>query len=440
MARTRNESVELSAILLDNDNPRHTTIASEPEIIAHLLKSEFVKPLARSITELGTTSPLERLALMPHPRVKGSYVSLEGNRRVCALKLLADPDKAPTEPDRRYFRSLRAKLAEPIDRCDAVIFANRRDARPWLSLRHEGAMSGEGTRTWNSRQKERFARGSGSKGGNVDTQASLLLDYALERSLVTRDEHDKINLTTLTRFLKSPVFRNAMGLATARDLTVVVPQSEFDEVAKRFLRDAKSGVTVHSRTRKADWEAYAHQLRTEKVAPTTRVSEPYNLDPRAPRSAEARTRKSDRASKHPDKRRTVIPSDFTAPVKERLLRRIYEELRSLDAQTYSFAAAYLLRAFIERTAVLFAKEFKLGHEGELHAVLGRCARKLEAEGLSDNDLKPIRLMASDRDSRISPHTLGAWLHGSAIPTSAELARFWETVESNLKAMLTRLKQ
>lgn len=443
MATFKIQLVRIGQVYLDNINPRHDPIDNEPQIIGRLIAKELVKPLARDIAARGTLSPLERLAVIPHPKVRGAYISVEGNRRVCALKLLSDPDKAPSEADRRVFRDLAKKMRSKITDIDAVIFEDRKEARPWMSLRHEGALGGVGIRTWRAFQKARFDRGASAseRTNNPNAQASLLLEYGLERGLVTRDEHDSISLTTLTRFLKSPVFRNTLGLATSRDTSVNVPQNEFDLAARRFLRDAflggKSG--VHSRTDRKEREAYAHKLRAEGVAPTTRLPAAKKLDPNALKLKVGGGNKAGRASKDPDKRRTVIPSDFSAPIREKVLRRIYKELRDIDSVEYSFAAAYLLRAFIERTATQFCKRYSLGHEGELHAVLGRCATKLAAEGLSDNELKPLRVMASERDSRISPHTLGAWLHGSLIPTSPELARFWETIEGNLKAMLERLK-
>src|SRR5688500_8905980 len=103
------QPVDLARVYLDNVNPRHDPIDNEREIIAHLLAREYVKPLARDIAERGSLSPLERLAVIPHPSVRDAYISVEGNRRVCALKLLADPEKAPDESDRRYFRQQAAK-------------------------------------------------------------------------------------------------------------------------------------------------------------------------------------------------------------------------------------------------------------------------------------------------------------------------------------------
>ena len=54
----------------------------------------------------GGTSPIELIALFQHPKVKNVYVVVEGNRRICALKLLQDADKAGNEKVKRYFANL----------------------------------------------------------------------------------------------------------------------------------------------------------------------------------------------------------------------------------------------------------------------------------------------------------------------------------------------
>jgi hypothetical protein len=90
------ESVDVDRIFLYEENPRHEPIGSEPEIIVYLCKEEQVFALARSITEAGP-NPLQLLGLVKisGPGPKKSYQVWEGNRRVCAIKLLNDPDLAP---------------------------------------------------------------------------------------------------------------------------------------------------------------------------------------------------------------------------------------------------------------------------------------------------------------------------------------------------------
>jgi hypothetical protein len=270
----------------------------------------------------------------------------------------------------------------------------------------------------------------------------MLLEYALDRNLITKKEHDAISLTTLTRYLKSPVFRHALGLTTPRDLQIIVPQDEFDRAAGRFLHDAFKNEPdgVHSRTKIGQREAYAHRLQREGVAANTRLHLAQHADASAPGApATPAAARKVRNTRHPDRRRTVVPSDFSIAVTDKVLRRIYEEAKALDATAFPFAAAYLFRAFIEQTTKLFCKAHGLGHDGDLNIVAGRAADKLKTDGLTDRELKPLRMVANEKHGRFSPDTLGAYVHGGMIPNSSELARSWDTIENNLKAMIERLK-
>jgi hypothetical protein len=119
------------------------------------------------------------------------------------------------------------------------------------------------------------------------------------------------------------------------------------------------------------------------------------------------------------------------------------ELRSIDAHTHSFAAAYLFRAFIERLSKCYAKRHRLGVDGELHQVIGRCIDHLDKNSALQasmgvkafkSAIQPLRGMVSDRYGRTSPDTLGSWVHGSSIPSRAEINRRWDTLEPGLKLL------
>ena len=81
--------LDVSRLHLDSENPRHDPITDEPEIISRLYGREQVLVLAKNIARNGT-SPLERMAVVEHPSMPGHFVVVEGNRRLCALKLLRD--------------------------------------------------------------------------------------------------------------------------------------------------------------------------------------------------------------------------------------------------------------------------------------------------------------------------------------------------------------
>ncbi|MBI2727422.1 MAG: hypothetical protein HYX42_14360 [Polaromonas sp.] len=432
-----NKIVRVDQIFLDNNNPRHDPIDSEPEIIAYLLKEESVKPLAKSIAKLGSTSPLERVAVVPHPKVKDKFISAEGNRRICALKLLADPSKSGSEANRKYFQSLSDSMGTAPKSVDAVIFDSAISARPWLSLRHEGPQGGVGTRQWNSGQKTRFNM-QGDKTSNPNVQAALLMDYAKKHSLTTDAQHKKLKISTLTRYLTNPVFRHTVGLTDNRSLTVHVPKEEFDKIAKRFLLDATAdNSAVNSRTNVQQRIDYANQLRKDGLAPSSNI-DPVDLSD-APVAPKSKGGSGKRDNTNPDNRRHVIPSTFTAHIKEPILKRLYDELKKLDAEEHSFAAVYLLRAVIEQAAATTLQKAGIAPPTELHKKLGRVADLLQKKGWNDRQVKNLRVMANDVESRYSPDSIGHFVHGGKVPTRTDSIKLWDSLQDVMTELITPTK-
>jgi len=102
--------VTVDRIFLDLSNPRHKPYKNEAEVIEYLCREEYVYQLARDIANIGL-NPLELFALIPlEKRAKGataSYTVAEGNRRMCAIKLLHDPDLAPAKQRKGFQKASR---------------------------------------------------------------------------------------------------------------------------------------------------------------------------------------------------------------------------------------------------------------------------------------------------------------------------------------------
>ncbi len=436
------KEIDLNRIYLDNYNPRHDPIENEPEIIRHLIANEQVKPLARHIANAGHTSPLERMAVVAHPEVTNAFIAAEGNRRLCAVKLLADPDKADTEVNRKYFRELASKMENLQVKLEVVIFKDMHAARPWISLRHEGVQGGVGIKAWNPAQQARFnANGSGNHNPNI--QSYLLKEYARDNGLLPPDKIDVLSITTLTRYLSNPFFRDMLGLADNKTLRITVPAEEFNPAVMRFLSDTLDPDTkVNSRTSADDRKAYAARLRTENVAPTTRDLPPVDIkaaQPTGSASPASINTSPRRNNRSPDNRLNVIPNTFKANIKNKILKRLYDELRNLNTNEFPFAASYLLRAVIEQIATLFLKQNGAPIDRELHKKLGRVAEVLSTKGVTDRELKVLRTMCNDKDSRHSPETIGNFVHGGAVPTRTDVIKTWDSLESILSQILPQLK-
>ncbi|WP_114087209.1 hypothetical protein [Thalassospira profundimaris] len=442
------KKIKLSKLYLDNENPRHDPIDNEPEIIQYLLDKQSVKPLAKHIASKGRISPLEKIGVVPHGRVAGAYVAAEGNRRTCALKLLGDPDKAPKESDKKFFRKLKSEMSDPIVELDVVVFEDEDEAEPWVSLRHEGEQGGVGTKPWNPEQQARFHT---KKGGatNPNLQSLMLLEYALVKELITKPQADGISLTTVTRFLSNPEFRQTLGLVDNKSLIISVPQNQFDNVVKRFLLDALADddekKKVHSRTSAEQRREYAKQLREEGVAPTIR--EPENLDVRINADIKPSDNPKDvrlqgpatRNNRSPDLRHKVVPANFRVSITDPILKRLYDELRLIDPNVFSFSSAYLVRAVIERSSELFVRQRYGSAPPELHRKIGKVVAILLEDGVDERELKVWRIMANDKESRYSPESIGHFVHGGAVPTKTDLIRTWDSVQSVLAMVFDRLR-
>lgn len=437
MANPKTVLVDVGQLHFDGENPRHDPLSDEPSIIGRLYGPEKVLGLIKHVAINGV-SPLDRIALIKHGKLQDHFTVVEGNRRLCALKLLKDPAKAPNVVAERAINSAKLSGTSLPKKLEAVLFADRASARIWMALRHEGEQDGAGTRKWDADQITRH-NSSGGQPTNPNALSQTLLDYAVNKGLISEDERNAIAITTLTRYLTNPVFRDALGLSNSKTFEIHVDQNEFDLALKRFLKDATQGNqgSVNSRSNITERKNYAQALRNEGVAPTTRLTEtvkPLVTPPNPKRT----TTSVSRNSINPDRRPYVIPSTYKVNIKDVVLKRIFSELKTIDPDTYSFSAGYLLRAFIEQTAVLYSKKHTLGHSGELHAVIGRCTDHLEKTITDRKVIKPLRVMSSDANSRLSPDTLGSWVHGSTIPTGVELKRRWDTVEAGFKLMIEAL--
>ncbi len=264
------ESVPVGRLFLLHSNPRHEPFDTEAEAITYLCEKEDVYPLARDIVKLGL-NPLERCGIFPADKKKtgGNYFVAEGNRRICALKLLNDPALAPASL-RKGFKTLSEKWA-PIKSVSAAKFDDLEAIRVWLDRTHNGPQGGIGRRSWNAEQKSRF------DGDNKNRAAQALLDYAEKEKMITADDR-KGKLTTVQRFLSNDVFREAMGFdqSNPNEVARTRPKPEFDIIAKRFMRDLVGKKDVTSRMNKDDIIKYARPLAAMQGVTTSRV-EPESL-------------------------------------------------------------------------------------------------------------------------------------------------------------------
>jgi hypothetical protein len=424
-------NLPLVKLHLDLENYRHVPVASEDEAIKQLFVNEKVEALARDIVAYGSTSPLERIGVFPMPKNPEHFIAVEGNRRVCALLLLNDPDRAPTPTDRKAFRALAKGFTIPPI-VEVVKFRNKTAAKHWVDLRHLGPQEGQGLRTWNNKQKNRAAGDKAS-----DPLAMALLDRAREGGWLPEGETPAP--TTLTRYLKNREVRAALGLGHHKELLFTHDQAEVDAALRQFLLDAlpRSDGTpgiANSRSKDADRAAYARALRDRGVAPQTTLAEP--IRPTAPAAGKPSTKRS---KQDPFKRLNLIPKGFVVRCSDPNLRALFAEMRITTIDHHEFANAYLLRAFIERVMTLYVHKLEPSYNwGNDQGLVNKCSALLDPEKKSPLKLKPLRTAANKADSSHSLHTLGAAVHAGLLMDRRALIAAWQNWEVALTLMLEPL--
>jgi hypothetical protein len=436
--------VPFNRLHFDPVNPRGESEPDEEKIRNYYgARSETVL-LATHIAENGQ-NPLDRIAIIKHPALTGHYVVREGNRRLCAMQLLRDPERAPTLAAKKTYKRLKEEGVQIPGEIHAVLFHEQPKARVWMSVKHEGGQGGVGTLTWGPTQKARFNREgetSITRPKNPNRQAEALIAYAKTRSLVTPHEASQISVTTITRYL--PNVRTALALLNSEDCETNAPKAEFDQALKRFLTDAigpgSHGVqaAVNSRSTSSQRKDYAERLRADGVSPKTRDLPSYN--PATTSSPAKKSPSTVRSATDPRKRKHLIPSGFSVPVKDNVLLRLVSEGKYLNPDDARFSCNYLNRVILERVIHLYAKKQGVGAQGEFSEVVTRIITF--AKKTSTPPSKSVVLVltkTADKKSSYSYEIMSNSVHGGSIPSGADNRSNWETIQPALEYLLNHLK-
>lgn len=437
----RTELVPVNRLHLDLRNPRHEVASTEPDALHALFKDDKVLALALDLADRGELSPLEAIGAIPAAGLDGHYVVVEGNRRVAALQVLADPNRAPTSMRKQVARAAeRASLPREVP---VLVFESREAARPWIELRHLGEQEGVGTLNWRAAQKARAA-GSNSRTSARANQLSLaVLDTLEAEGLLSKDVRRRVSLTTLTRYLGTPGVRAILGLSGRNEIEYTHDPHEVNQALLRLVMDSvelgESGrPIVHSRSSRTERLAYANTLRAQGLAPSSLL--PEVSKPTPPNAAQATASKpSRRSGRNPDKRPNLFPRSFAVPGPDPVLRRLRDEAVTIVVENLRFSAAYLLRAIVEQSMVLFLKRRgRWSQKSDEKNLMAACEKAFKEAGISGRALSTLQ-KASHKDTPYSLHSLGHMIHGGVVPTAKDVLSYADTWQPVLDAIFDHLR-
>lgn len=144
------QDVSLDQLLFDPENPRFSLFetSTDEQVIGRMTETENVQELMGSIGEQGYFSGEPLLVAPAQPATSPeTYVVVEGNRRLAALKLLAGKIKI----DRPSIAALVASATHKDETAPCIVFAQRRDILRYLGYRHI-----TGAKRWDPLPKARY--------------------------------------------------------------------------------------------------------------------------------------------------------------------------------------------------------------------------------------------------------------------------------------------
>lgn len=407
--------IEVDRIFLYEENPRHEPLNSEPEVIEHLCKTEQVFSLARSISEAGT-NPLALLGVVEIPGTssKKSYQAWEGNRRVCAIKLLNDPDRAPPDLRKDFARLAAISAHVPIKKINCVVFDNHDELKFWMGILHDGAQAGVGLLDWNADQKARHFGGT-----SRNRVALAVLDAAERLGLISKEDRDG-KLTTAQRFLNSSIVREAIGIDSSNpeDVTFTRPDGDFQKALGIFISDLKDGARVNSRTNRAQIDAYGRALARTKGIGGSRV-QPRSL--KTVGAGKAKPSKTKRRSK-PKQPRKLAHLEYNKELADAL-----ETVRSakLENLYYAICSVHIQHAPLLTVGVWAFVESLCafcGKSADADFVAYYSNQKLSDLGVTDKERSSIRAALTriqQNGNSTKHHEISAGFDGAQLANDLE---------------------
>ncbi len=434
MAKDENRSIDLQQLLVNLENPRYSTRASQRDAILEMAEHQGMKlvKLAEDIVYNGL-NPTRRFLVTP---VDGdNYVVLEGNRRIAALKLLTQKElrtslNLPARIEKR-FQAL-ADEADSLPTSVECAVRSQEDAKHWIQLEHTGENKGIGVVGWDGPSRHRFRDSS-----RALQAIELVAPYLDDKTQALLPE---ISITNIERVLNTPEAREELGVDLSNGkLTLKQPDDKaLARVAAVVWDVAHKKVKVKDLFTKEQRVAYAEEVAARPLKPLK--------SQRPGASGTPAFQSTPRSRRVPLQRATLIPRQLTLSIAAARLNRIYDELQRLPLKNYVNSGAVLLRVFVELSIDQYASRQSLSlkvtstpkagskkvpapRDMTLKQKVKLIADHLEAKGTCTKaHLHGVRALMH-KNHPLSIDSLHAYVHNPDYsPSLADLTRTWDNIE------------
>jgi hypothetical protein len=201
--------VSLDQLSLDLENPRFPGFKGARDALTQIVSDQGSKllELAKDIVDQGL-NPANRI-LVIRGASKNSFIVVDGNRRLCSLKILSNPTVVDgIDGINAGLKTGFKKQAEKFDKTavspiQVALLDSREEANQWIDLIHTGENKGRGLVGWDGSATDRF------RGGSPSYQLLKLLNAA---HYLTDEQAEAFPITNLARLLGTKEVREKLGI------------------------------------------------------------------------------------------------------------------------------------------------------------------------------------------------------------------------------------
>jgi hypothetical protein len=439
--------LQIENFLLDAENPRFVRGSSQRDILQKVLddQEEKLYALAEHIVDEGM-NPMDRLLVIRAEKDPKKFVTLEGNRRIAALKILANPAALTNLEAKDTLRKRFEKLAARFDRTQVEPIAafevpDRETGTSWILLRHTGENEGRGVVSWSGLAASRF------RGSDPALQA---LDFVKSRGNLTDEqkillENNNYPITTLDRLLSSRDVRRMIGIDVQKSKLVSdLPPDEFMKPLRRIVLDlAQKRVNVSKLKDRVQQVQYIDGFGSESKPDFSKKGNSRAIETISESEFQTKSQRSGskRSKPDPSERRTVVPRGFRLNIQDGKVASIFRELKTLKLEDAPNAISVLLRVFLELSVDYYMRSNNLpnrirdpksGKESDK-----KLSKKVEDtvsdlvtnKGQNRKDFNGISRALSDKLSPLHIDLLHDYIHNLfVIPKPHNLVAAWDEAQ------------
>ena len=440
----RIQQVSLEAVLVNRANDRHGELSNEEAGIEWLLshRSGHMQQLTRDIVAVGKIfePPLVH-------KLEDKFIVYDGNRRVTCLKLLAEPQKAPTADWAKFFTDQRAKWKGAFPkRIPCRVETNLDEIDEILYRRHTGTRSGVGQSQWDDQAKSNFVRRTGKRArANLAEEIEKALNAAglLPKTL-------KIPRSNLNRLLSAEALRNRVGISLQKKKLRFThnPEKALSSLLRIVQDLASKTVTLDDIWDFESKREYLNLLEKEGVLPTIEdvldthagedTTEPEGEDGSSSEddseNAEDSSQESEESSE--GKSRTTLIRNIDYGViphaQNQRAMDIWGELKfRLHFGEHDNAIAVLFRVLIELAIENYVNRHKVGEVHPNDKLSVRYKKVLdhmsEASVFPAKQIKDLRKFQKS-EALFSSNTFNSYVHHSSFfPSDHHLKSMWDNI-------------